>query len=164
MLYNSFLYLWGFLTLILKFLSTLFKNIHPLFYDPHNFGFTTLIRYNPFKLRIWQFLSKQTPTPFGVDRTTTPSHSMRLWAPVRSFILWLFPVRFIFIRVPIDKGLVVSTNAPEADISLVWNSNTCFRSEVMGSILTGSVRENLWYFRCSSNYITSYDRCYCLNR
>jgi len=88
-------------------------------------------------------------TPVGVDRTIFPSLCIRLLAPVIFLILLLGTVRFSLNRVPSENGSLVYMNAPEADMSLVLKSNTCFLSDAIGSIRVGRVRENLSYCRRS---------------
>jgi len=105
--------------------------------------------YKPLNFTIWQSLSNWIATPSGVDRTTFPSHFMRLRAPVVSLFQLIVKVNSSLKRVPSENGSVVSIKAPAEDISLVWNLNICFFPEMIISILVGSVSENLSYFRFS---------------
>ena len=89
-------------------------------------------------------------TPFGVDRTMVPSHSIRLLVPVSSLIFSLGTVISTLNLVPSGNGSGVYINAPEEDMSLVLDTNTCFFSGVIGSIRAGNVRGNLSNCRLSS--------------
>ena len=103
----------------------------------------------PLRLIIWHSLSKQIAAPSGVDRTITPSHSIRLLTPVSSLILSLDTVKSILNLVPVGNGSGVYINAPDEDMSLVLSSNTCFLPDVIVSILAENVRGNLSYCRRS---------------
>ena len=92
---------------------------------------------------------KQTAIPDSVLRTTLPSHSIRLRAPV-SFLIFLFgTVISILNRVPSENFSVVSINAPAEDMSLVWNLKICFLFDFFVSILARSESGNLSNFRRS---------------
>jgi len=102
-----------------------------------------------FKLQIWQPLSKHIAIPVDSDLTTFPSQSIRLWAPVSSFIFPLGRVKFNLNRVPSEIISVVLIKAPAADISLVRSSNISFLFETIVSILAGRLIENLSNCRLS---------------
>jgi len=60
-------------------------------------------------------------------------------------MLLLGMVKSIMNRVPLGKDVKVLMNVPEADMSLVARSTTCFLPDFIASILTGSGNVNLSY-------------------
>ena len=98
--------------------------------------------YKPIRLEIRQPLLKWIPTPDCVDRTTVPSHSIKLSAPVSFLILAFGSARFNLRIVPLGNGFRVYKKAPEDDMSWILRSNSCFFLDIIASALAGRLRVN----------------------